>query len=110
MPSAKEDVKVNFHFEYMDNNKIYNSYVVKLKITNETNYTNLELEFDVKKDRNWIFVKESFECFKKEEPNIDKLMPTILTQLSTAWMYDSDRLLMQVNERLGTNYRKDNEE
>jgi len=53
-----------------------------------------------------FFEAKIFQQFRDEEPNIDKLMSIILTQLATAWMYDIGKFFLQVNERLETNYRR----
>ena len=51
-----------------------------------------------------FFEKKIFQQFRDEEPNIDTLMPMILTQLARAWMFDIDDFFKQVNRRLETNY------
>ena len=52
-----------------------------------------------------FFEKESFESIRNEEPNIDTLMPMILTQLAKAWMFDIDDFFKGVNKRLETEYK-----
>ena len=52
-----------------------------------------------------FFEKKAFEHFRKEEPALDSLMPMILTQLATAWMFNVDEFFEQVNKRLGTQYQ-----
>ena len=43
---------------------------------------------------------------RKKEPNIDKLMPLILTELARYWEYDVDEFFKRVNDNLGTSYSK----
>ena len=52
-----------------------------------------------------FFEAKIFQQFRDEEPNIDALMPMILTQLATAWMFDIDEFFEQVNERLKSKYQ-----
>jgi len=51
-----------------------------------------------------FFEKELFKYFRKKEPNIDVLMPMILTQLATVWMFDIDKFIEEVNKRLKAKY------
>jgi hypothetical protein len=55
-----------------------------------------------------FFEPKSFKIFREEEPYLDRLMPLILTQLATAWMFDIDDFFERVNYNLGTNYKRDN--
>lgn len=53
-----------------------------------------------------FFESKIFEQFRKEEPNIDDLMPLILTELAKVWMFDVDEFFEKVNKRLGTLYTR----
>jgi len=51
-----------------------------------------------------FFQPEVIAKFKKEEPNLDRLMPIILKQLARMWMLDEKEFFDKVNQQLGTSY------
>lgn len=51
-----------------------------------------------------IFDKNLLTHMKKVDPNIDVIMPLILSTLSKMWMEDANNFIKKVNRQLGTHY------